>query len=63
MDALQSRREEFKARIRASVSQEELIALEEQRATLPDGPEFHADFWRRALEKMADEKMNQPKSA
>jgi hypothetical protein len=55
MDRLQARGEEFKARVAAIVSPERLATLVERRATLPDGPEFHADFWRRALEKLTDE--------
>ena len=54
MDALQARGEEFKACVLALVSHEELTALEERRAKMPDGPEYHADFWRGALARIVD---------
>ena len=54
MDKLQARGEEFKARVATIVSPEELAALAERRATLPDGPEYHADYWSRALGRIAN---------
>jgi hypothetical protein len=32
------------------VTAEELAELDRRRAILPNGPEYHADFWRRQLE-------------
>lgn len=54
MDVLQLRGEAFKARVFFLVSQNEMTAMEEQRAKLPDGPEFHSDFWRRALKRITN---------
>lgn len=55
MDSFQARGEEFKARVAAMVSLEELTASGERRAALPDGPEYHADFWRQAIERITKE--------
>lgn len=48
---LQARGEHFRTLLSSLVNSEELTALDERRAQLPDGPEYHADFWRRELER------------
>lgn len=55
LDSLKVRGDEFRARVLAMASREIMDSLDEQRSKLPDGPEFHADFWRQALTEFQDD--------
>ena len=44
---LQVRGDVFRAQVSRIVTAGELAELDSRRASLPSGPEYHADFWRR----------------
>lgn len=57
--ALQERGDAFREQVARIVSGSELAELDRHRSILPDGPEYHADFWRRQLAARASRKLRE----